>query len=1636
MEQYTTGEPQEIVRSCEHMPTSRGFKEAKRLLQRHYGDELIIASAYVDKALKWPQIKPDDAKALSTYAMFLVGCRNAMDDVEFMEEMDNPTNMRAILAKLPYKMKERWRSEAYDIKERHGERARFTHLVDFMERQANVAMDPLFGNILETHIATSKLKQKEKVPIKKGIKKSSFATSICVEEKGNSNWSGKRVGLTKIVNAFEKPCIFCLKDHALESCREIKEQPHQARVEFLKSKGLCFGCLTQGHLSRMCKKRMECKECSQRHPDILHIKDEEKDVETSDKKISCAQVSLNHQSAAESEGNSCVLSIVPVKVKSSKSDRYVETYAFLDAGSTATFCTEELRKTLNLKGKPTQILLSTMCQSKPGEQKLVNSFILSDIEVCGLEDSKYIELPKVFTHNSIPVQSENVPISEDISKWPYLNEVSLPRIKANVGLLIGANNPKAMEPWHIINSQQGGPYAIKTALGWVVSGPLKKERCTAETLKVSHHTVNHITVMEIEQLLIKQYNTDFPERQYEEKAEMSQEDKQFMQSVQNNTKFENGHYHVKLPLKDETVRMPNNRCVAELRAANLKRKLQKNLKFCEDYNGFMKGIIEKGYAVKVPTEQINRNDGRVWYIPHHGMYHPKKNKIRVVFDCTASFQGMSLNNQLIQGPNLTNTLIGVLNRFREEPVAMMADVESMFYQVKVPEEDEDLLRFLWWPNGNLNVPVEEFRMTVHLFGATSSPSCASYALRRTAEDRKDISAPKVVETVLCNFYVDDCLKSITTEQEAVDLIKNVRDLCAEGGFCLTKWVSNSRKVLLSSPEEHRASGVKDLDLDQDSLPMERALGIQWCTESDTFIYSIKVNEKPLSRRGILSVVNSIYDPLGFLVPVILPAKLLLRDMCKQGYGWDEEIEGKRANQWVKWLENLKHLSDFKIQRCVKPDTFGNTTEAQMHHFSDASESAYGTASYLVLTTKQNQKHCALLMGKSRVSPLKQVTIPRLELTAAVTAVKMDKILRQELQIPLKQSIFWSDSTTVLSYIENESSRFKTFVANRISFIRDAMSPSQWRFVQTTLNPADQATRGVKAKDFIQTSTWINGPSFLTKSEQEWPQRPNQTVQCTQQDPEIKVGVLATNVSDAIINKLVDYYSDWFKLKKAIAWMLRFKETLTQLSKTRKQFKAYIEQTEKDPDKQAALLQEQMQKYKSTMKGQSLSLEEMEHSESQLIQYSQVKHFPKEIESLKANGFIKRNSPLYKLDPVLQDGIIRVGGRLDKAAMPEESKHPVILDKHSKIAVLILKDIHQKCGHCGRNYMLSTLRQRYLIPQANSAIRKLINKCTVCRRLDRKAEEQKMANLPEDRLIPDKPPFTNVGVDYFGPFEVKRGRSTVKRYGVLFTCLTIRAVHIEIADSLDTDSCINALRRFISRRGQVSVMRSDNGTNFVGAERELREALEDLNHNKIENTMLQKGIKWIFNSPSASHQGGVWERQIRTVRRILGALLKEQSMTDDSLHTIMCEVESIINNRPITSMPDDPNDLEPLTPNHLLLLKAQSSLPPGVFKQEDLYARKHWKQVQYLADLFWRRWIHEYLPILQERCKWIRSKRNLELGDVVLIVDSSSPRHSWLMGRVVQTLPDSSGTVRRVKIQTKTNVLERPINKLCLIQEAV
>ena len=338
-----------------------------------------------------------------------------------------------------------------------------------------------------------------------------------------------------------------------------------------------------------------------------------------------------------------------------------------------------------------------------------------------------------------------------------------------------------------------------------------------------------------------------------------------------------------------------------------------------------------------------------------------------------------------------------------------------------------------------------------------------------------------------------------------------------------------------------------------------------------------------------------------------------------------------------------------------------------------------------------------------------------------------------------------------------------------------------------------------------------------------------------------------------------------------------------------------------------------------------------------------------------------------------------------------AQHPIILPKNHHVSKLVLRQAHEfQSGHSGKEYVLSLIRQKFWIVGARPLVKRVLSECVVCRTLRGKPGVQQMADLPAERVTPAKPPFCYVGVDCFGPFLVKRGWSHVKRYGCLFTCFTIRAIHIEKLDTLDADSFINAFVRFCARRGVPEKVRSDNGTNFVAGERELREAMRSWkDDSKLKGHLLQKEIKWEFNPPAASHMGRIWERQIRTVRKVLNVILKEQSVDDERLSTLFCEVESIVNGRPLTAVSDDPKDEGPLTSNHLLLLRGGHDLPPGDFHHSYIYG-KRWRHVQFLSDQFWKRWLREYLPILQLCQKWLQPNRNLRNGDVVLIVGENTP----------------------------------------------
>ena len=496
------------------------------------------------------------------------------------------------------------------------------------------------------------------------------------------------------------------------------------------------------------------------------------------------------------------------------------------------------------------------------------------------------------------------------------------------------------------------------------------------------------------------------------------------------------------------------------------------------------------------------------------------------------------------------------------------------------------------------------------------------------------------------------------------------------------------------------------------------------------------------------------------------------------------------------------------------------------------------------------------MGKARVTPLKFVSIPRLELVAAVLAVRILALLKRELGIQVDEEYFWTDSKVVLGYIKNESRAFKTFVANRVQIIQENSKVNQWNYIESKSNPADIASRGMNSKKLTCFDTWFQGPEFLWKPQSTWLNSSIQEMILDLKEDlewrkQIKINV--TSANEDFISNMEIRFSCWQKLKRIIAYILKWKTIHMQ-------------------EKRMVTRGSKRVNMFSTNKNFSLlDINQIQQAEECIIKMIQLKYFKEEIKILKMKEEtsdareVKDSSDIAKLDPFLDErDLIRVGGRLARSNLNDECKHPIVLPKGSHISKLIIVWCHKKTGHAGRGMTLNELRHSgFWIVSANSLVRSVIYHCVSCRKLRGRFAEQKMAELPFDRLQ-EAPPFTYCGVDLFGPFIITNKRKELKRYGVMFTCLCSRVIHTEVAYSLETDSFIFALRRFIGRRGNIRQMRSDNGSNFVGAVRELRKSFKEMNHNQISKYLHSCGadwITWINNPPTASHMGGVWERQI-------------------------------------------------------------------------------------------------------------------------------------------------------------------------------
>ncbi|CAH8641973.1 unnamed protein product [Schistosoma margrebowiei] len=752
-------------------------------------------------------------------------------------------------------------------------------------------------------------------------------------------------------------------------------------------------------------------------------------------------------------------------------------------------------------------------------------------------------------------------------------------------------------------------------------------------------------------------------------------------------------------------------------------------------------------------------------------------------------------------------------------------------------------------------------------------------------------------------------------------------------------------------------------------------------------------ERPLTMKGILFIVSSLFDPLGLIAPVCLPAKVLLQKLCKSQIGWDQPLNEPYKSAWPNWVKFMRQIGHVTVARGIKKRIDEPDAEVELHLFSDASEIGYGAVAYARVSYLKERPYCILLYSKSRVAPIKQVTIPRLEMAAAVLSVRLSEVLQRSLPNFFCKVNFYTDSTVVLYYIRNIENRYSTYIANRLAVVHQYTKIEQWSYVKLSQNPADWTSRGIQKMSDLEF--WFKCPTLL---QDDFCMKITDCPELMPDNIEFrKMAVVNLNSIKSNMSPILSYYSEWLKLVRAVAWFRRFIDFLIVL---------------RSPS------------HEGSIHLGGLKVKELDIAKRKILLMVQKEVYGEILNGFKNSGKVFSHNDLKGLSPIMLDGLLCVGGRLSYSDVPNAFKHPIILPSRHLVTEMIVRHYHKEQGHTGTSQVLAMIRKRYWIIKGTSTVKRVIGKCVTCRRFTMNTGQQLMAPLPACRFQPGWYSFSVVGVDYFGPLVVKRGRSLEKRYGCIFTCLQTRAVHIELTHSLNTDSFIMALLRFIGRRGKPAEIYSDNESNFVGAVSELRKFVQQLNQQKIDKELSARQIQRHFNPPSSSHRGGVWERMIRSVRRLLLLITREQTLTDEALGTYLIEIERILNDRPLTAVVQDANDKLALSPNSLLLLRECD----GIVEEGSIRDKydKRWKQVNHLANVFWKRWLREYLPSLQKRQKWLVEHRNFQKGDVVIVASDISTRGKWPLGVVEDCEIDDDGRVRTVVVRTNGGLVRRDI----------
>lgn len=1417
------------------------------------------------------------------------------------------------------------------------------------------------------------------------------------------------------------PCNLCTNEiHTIRKCPKFLQMNPKDRLSCIKNLNLCLNCFARAHSVKSCKSPHNCYSCNKRHNTLLHddsttphtpdsiCQDNSKYQNHNISRIQSTRpqvkndISTEFQNQPSTSGNiiqtcfashsqNVLLGTALVQINHLGLTYFVR--ALIDSGSQGTFISERIFHTLKLPSRSIVAEISGLNGSTSAKsKKLVTCSIRSLFDPCLEVEITALVVPQL--SGNLPTSSINPSIFHDFPNIqladPHFYESS------RIDLLIGADIFNNIIRDNVQRNICGSLVAQETIFGWIITGPIE----TKQKISTFSTFVSISSESSLESQLKRFWEVeDIPKNYLSSQSDLNCE-KLYVETTQRD---HDGRYIVSLPFKqsfyDKSIQLGHSRSIANAQFLRNEHRLLKNIDQKQQYDSVIQEYIDLGHMVSVPDHSL-KNIQQHYYLPHHAVIKPDRTttKIRVVFNASCpSSSGISLNDILYPGPVLQNDLTTLLLRWRLYRFVFSADIEKMYRQIKVHPNDTCFQRILFRTDPSKDI--QDFELKTVTFGINASPYLAIRTLRQLAEDYRS-KFPLASQIIENDMYVDDVLSGSHELNDALEAKEELISTLNAAGFPLRKWTSNSTEILKNLSKEHI---LKEDFLAFDDSSQTKTLGVRWNAKSDKFLFVVQSfpNKTKYTKREVLSEISKIFDPAGWLAPIVVLAKILMRKIWLSKVDWDSNISSECFQDWKKFLDNYSSIDCIQIPRWI---SYSPTCTIQFHAFCDASENAYAAVIYTRIQLENNVVCVNLLTSKSRVSPVKSLSIPLLELCGATLLADTVNSVIPSMNLPDYEIYKWTDSTIVLAWLRKPPCHWKIFVANRVSIISNKVGTENWFHVDSKSNPADLASRGVYPPDLVNNRLWWHGPTWLEKSSRFWPKTNDFLTDTNLEKKIVRVHVAVNPESQCILNR----FSSFNRAIQVICYVLRF------FHRTHPTHRHSF-------------------KYDNIL----LTVSEVNYTRNKLINLTQRQHFPETMQALYKQHDIPKTSTILNLNPFLdKNGIIRSFGRLAYSpSMSYDERYPIILPYNCQFSRLLVRFIHHLCLHGGNQQVLNLVRMQFWIPKLRNLIKTTIYQCKECVLYKKKVQTQLMSALPPERTIL-KRPFHSTGIDFAGPFDIKsfvgRGCKLTKGYVCVFVCFATKAIHLEATSSLSTASFLAAFHRFVSRRSCPLNIYSDNGTNFVGASKEIAKDFIATSRSNLISQFVHQNISWHFIPPGAPHMGGLWEAGVKSFKTHFKKVSGSFIYTFEEFCTLLAKIEACLNSRPISTISEDPTDLNPLTPGHFLTGGPILTPPEPTYDSHPESVVNRWQRVKVLQQHFCQRWKMEYLKELHKRNKWKYPEKNIEVNSIVVIKEENIPPNEWRLGRVLKLHPGKDNRVRVAEIFTQKGVITRPIVKLVML----